>query len=125
MPAELIMRTSSRLFSIIAAAFVTLGVASCGDDYATSIDTLPPIRTTTTTLVPATTIDTNRYFYTIESGDNLNKIATKFCVPFSKLLELNSEVLPDPNNIPVDVQIELPAGMSVLGCVTETTAPGS
>lgn len=108
-------------------ALLVLGVAgaACGGDYATSIETLPPIRTTTTTFVPPTTIDTTRYFYTIEPGDNLNKIATKFCVPFAELLELNADVLPDPNNIPVDVQIELPQGAAVIGCVTETTAPGT
>ena len=120
------MRSPSRLVTIpVTALVLTVVSASCGDDYATSIETLPPIRTTTTTFVPPTTIDTTRYFYTIQPGDNLNKIAAKHCVPFDELLELNRDVLPDPNNIPVDVQIELPAGMLVLGCVTETTSPES
>ena len=120
------MRTPSRFTIIpVTALVLTVVSASCGDDYATSIETLPPIRTTTTTFVPPTTIDTTRYFYTIQAGDNLNKIAAKFCVPMAELKELNVEVLPDPNNIPIDVQIELPQGAAVIGCVPETTSPGS
>lgn len=119
------MRTPSR-FVVIPTTLIVFAVGglACGGDYATSIETLPPIRTTTTTFVPPTTIDTTRYFYTILPGDNLNKIATKHCVPFAELLELNADVLPDPNNIPVDVQIELPQGAAVLGCVVESTVPG-
>ena len=120
------MRTPSRFTFIPATALVlTVVAASCGDDYATSIETLPPIRTTTTTFVPPTTIDTTRYFYTIQSGDNLNKIAAKFCVPLSELVKLNVAVLPDPNNIPADVQIEIPSGVALIDCVPATTAPES
>lgn len=119
------MLPPSRLLAICTVAISMVAFASCGDDYAISIDTLPPIRTTTTTLVPATTIDTTRYFYTIEPGDNLNRIATKFCVPLEELKALNVKVLPDPNNIPVDVQIEIPTGLAVLGCATDTTSPDS
>jgi len=120
------MRTPSRLVTIpVAALVLTVVSASCGDDYATSIETLPPIRTTTTTFLPPTTIDTTRYFYTIQSGDNLNKIAAKFCVPLSELKALNVEVLPDPNNIPADVQIEIPTGVAIIDCVPGTTSPDS
>ncbi len=120
------MRTPSRLVTLPVAAIVLAVIAaSCGDEYATSIETLPPIRTTTTTFVPETTIDTTRYFYTIQSGDNLNKIAAKFCVPLSELKALNVLVLPDPNNIPADVQIEIPTGVAMVDCVPATTAPDS
>ncbi len=118
------MYLTKRLIRLTAAATIlVIGSAACGEDYANPIETLPPIRTTTTTFVPETTIDTTRYFYTVQPGDNLNKIAVAQCVPLAMLKELNADVLPDPNNIPVGVQIEIPSNVAVIDCVSATSAP--
>lgn len=96
---------------------LVLAGAACGSDANTALDTLPPIRTTTTIFVPETTIDTTRYFYKIQPGDNLNRIAQDRCVPLTELIAINRDVLPDPNNVPAGATIEIPQGVAMEGCV--------
>lgn len=117
------MNLPTRAFLITLVAVVPAALAACGGDGG-ALDTLPPIRTTTTTTVPLTTIDETRYFWEIKPGENLNMIAQAFCVPFQALLDLNRVNLPDPNNVPAGAMIEIPKGMQVIGCTPkETIAP--
>lgn len=120
------MRAASRAVLIPAALLVpalAFGACGIGDDDA--VVTLPPIRTTTTTVVPSTTIDTTRYFYEVQSGENLNIIADRFCVPYQELLNANRVELPDPSLLQVGQMLEIPQGFQVIGCIpaSETTAP--
>ena len=120
------MRAPSRVVLLPVAALlpaVVFGGCGIGDDDA--VVTLPPIRTTTTTILPPTTIDTTRYFYEVRSGENLNSIAAKWCVPYQELLKANRVELPDPSLLQVGQMLEIPQGMEIIGCVpaSETTAP--
>lgn len=120
------MRIPSRVLLIPLAALipaVMFGACGIGDDDA--LVTLPPIRTTTTTVVPSTTIDNTRLFYEVKSGDNMNSIARRYCVPYQELLNLNAATVPDPSLLPVGAMVEIPRDMRVDGCTlaSETTAP--
>jgi LysM repeat protein len=119
------MRLPTRVLLITAAVLLpAVAVTACGED-GSSLITLPPIRTTTTTVVPVTTADTTRYFYEIKEGENLNMIAQKFCVPITELIALNRSILPDPNSVPAGATIEIPKGVRMVDCIpaSETTAP--
>jgi spore germination protein YaaH len=102
---------------------VAFGACGIGDDDA--LVTLPPIRTTTTTIAPSTTIDTTRYFWEVQSGENMNSIARRFCVPYQELLDANRSEVPDPSLLQVGQMLEIPKDVRVMGCVlaSETTAP--
>lgn len=120
------MRAPRRIVLLPVAAVVSaLAFGACGIGGDDAVVTLPPIRTTTTTIVPATTIDTNRYFYEVKEGEHLNSIADKFCVPYDELLEVNSQELPDPGLLQVGQMLEIPKGVKVIDCVpaSQTTAP--
>ena len=105
---------------VSALAFGACGIG--GDD---ALVTLPPIRTTTTTIVPSTTADTTRYFWEVQPGEHLNSIADRFCVPYTELLEINAEQLPDPGVLQIGQVLEIPRGVRMADCVpaSETTAP--
>lgn len=120
------MRMPSRVLVIPLAALipaVVFGACGIGDDDA--LVTLPPIRTTTTTVVPSTTLDTTRYFWEVQAGENMNSIARRFCVPYQELLDVNRAEVPDPSLLQVGQMLEIPKGVRVVGCVlaSETTAP--
>ena len=120
------MRPPSRAVLLPVAALVgALAFASCGIGDDDAVVTLPPIRTTTTTIAPSTTIDTTRYFYQVKPGENLNLIATKFCVPYQELLKVNRVELPDPSLLQVGQMLEIPQGVQVIDCVrqSETSTP--
>lgn len=120
------MRAPHRVVLVPAAAFASaLAFGACGIAGDEAVVTLPPIRTTTTTVVPATTVDLTRYFYEVQPGDHLNSIADKFCVPYDELLEVNSEELPDPGLLQVGQMLEIPKGVKVIDCVpvSQTTSP--
>lgn len=107
------------------AAVAPLALGACGVGADGAEVTLPPIRTTTTTVVPPTTVDTTRYFYEVLPGDHLNSIAKKFCVPYSELLKVNREALPDPGLLQVGQMLEIPKGVQVIDCVpaSQSTSP--
>lgn len=67
-----------------------ISLASCGAEQSNALDTLPPIRTTTT-IPPSTTLppDLRRKFYEVKAGDNLSEIARSFGVPASEIVKLN------------------------------------
>lgn len=120
------MRFPTRAVLIPAAVLAAaVGFGSCGIGDDDAVVTLPPIRTTTTTIVPPTTIDTTRYFYEVKSGENLNIIATRFCVPYQELLSANRVELPDPSLLQVGQMLEIPQGVQVIDCVpaSQSTAP--
>ncbi len=107
-------------------AAVTFAACGLGDDE--SVVTLPPIRTTTTTIAPSTTLDERIIFYTVKSGESLSAIAAKFCVPRDELIKRYEERFPgkDPNALPEGATIELPnPRIYVLTeCEPEATVPG-
>lgn len=78
-----------RLILLPAAATGLLALVACGDDGGAGLDTLPPIRTTTTQSTTSTTVDTRRKFYEVKPGDNLAEIARSFGVPASEIARLN------------------------------------
>jgi LysM repeat protein len=120
------MRVPSRVLLILLAVLVpAVGFGACGIGDDDALVTLPPIRTTTTTVAPSTTIDTTRYFWEVQSGENMNSIARRFCVPYQELLDVNRADVPDPSLLQVGQMLEIPQGVRVVDCVlaSETTAP--
>lgn len=122
------MRAVSRALWIPVAVVVpVIGLAACGigDDDATV--TLPPIRTTTTTVAPSTTIDERIIFYEVKAGESLSRIADKFCVPRDEVIKRYQERFPDrdPNAVPEGATIELPNPRIYVmtECVPEATVP--
>ena len=68
----------------------TLGLVACGTTDQASKETLPPIRTTTSTSAPATTtIPEGTRFYVIKRGDTLAAIAASFSVTVQSIVDLN------------------------------------
>lgn len=121
-PRRLMMR---RLLLPPIAALVLVGVAACGSDDAGSAETLPPIRTTSTVSTTTTTLNTNRRFYTVKPGENLNLIARSFDVPLKALIDLNRSILPDPDNVPAGVTLEIPSGVEMIDDLPTTSTTGS
>jgi LysM repeat protein len=97
----------------IVGTLIALAV-SCGASDGLGVETLPPIRTTTSATVTSTTISTDRKFYTVKRGDNLNLIANAFQVPLAALIELNKDTISDPNNVPAGVMLEIPRGIELI-----------
>ncbi len=96
-----------RLVVLPALTLVLLGVVACGTSNGGAIETLPPIRTTTTVSTTSTTVDTRRRFYEVKSGDNLSEIARRFEVPRSELVKIN-ELENDGSLIQVGQILEIP-----------------
>ena len=69
----------------------------CGSDQGSAFDTLPPIRTTTSTTSTTVPVDERRKFYEVKAGDNLAEIARSFQVPKSEIVRINN--LPDNGEI--------------------------
>lgn len=78
-----------RLVFLPALASGLLAIVACGGDEGAALDTLPPIRTTTTQSTTSTTIDTRRKFYEVKPGDNLAEIARSFGVPATEIARIN------------------------------------
>lgn len=103
-----------RLAILPSAALVLVVGAACGAPDPSAIETLPPIRTTSTIATTSTTINTDRIFYTVKRGDNLNLIASSFEVPLQALIDLNRSVVSDPDNVPAGVTLEIPTGIQLV-----------
>ena len=82
--------------------------AGCGTTDEASRQTLPPIRTTTSTSTTSTTIPDDR-FYTIQRGDTLAVIAAQFKVTVQAIVELNG--LDNPDDIQAGQTIEIPSNV--------------
>jgi LysM repeat protein len=94
----------------LSAPFVVLVAfaAGCGTTDEASRQTLPPIRTTTSTSTTSTTIANDR-FYTIQRGDTLAVIAAEFQVTVQSIVELNG--LDNPDDIQAGQTIEIPSNV--------------
>ncbi len=105
-------------------AFATaaVGLVACGAGEPSSLGTLPPIRTTSTTSTTTTVVDERIRLYTVESGDNLSRIAASFGVPLSFLIEANEDQITDPNNVPPGVTLKIPPYVIVDELPTTTTS---
>ncbi len=107
--------------AVVAAGFVAVAGGCTEGGTATDAPTLPPILTTTT--VPASTtlnLVDQRRFYTVETGDNLTRIAARFGVAVEELMAKNG--IRNPDAISVGQVLELPES-AVLA--TTTVAPSA
>ena len=64
-------------------------LVGCGTSEGNAFDTLPPIRTTTSTSTTTTLPDGRRKFYEVKPGDNIADIARSFQVPRSEIVRIN------------------------------------
>ncbi len=95
-----------RLGLLAAVAMVLPLIAgACGDD-TSSGGTLPPIISTTTTTTIVETTTTVPQFYTVEAGDTLDKIATKFGVTRDALMAANG--ITDPDHVELGEKLTIP-----------------
>ena len=98
--------------------------SACGDD-TSSGGTLPPIITTTTSTTILETTTTVPKFYTVQSGDTLDKIAAKFGVTRDELMAANG--ITDPDHVELGEELTIPAPASatttVAGETTTTVSP--
>lgn len=98
---------SGRLLISVPVALGAL-VVGCGTTDEASKQTLPPIRTTTSsTTTPTTTFPEGQKFYTIKRGDTLQIIAASFSVTVQSIVDLNG--LSNPDAIQAGQTIEIPS----------------
>jgi LysM repeat protein len=103
-------------------SLLVLGLAACGTTDQASKETLPPIRTTTSTVAPATTtIPEGARFYKIKRGDTLAAIAASFNVTVQSIVDLNG--LENADAIQADQTIEIPSNVVVIDELPTTGAP--
>lgn len=99
-------RFPSRLVLLAGLALGAAVLAACGTSTGDSLDTLPPIRTTTSTTVPPTTIDPRERVYIVQPGDNVNEIARAYEVTAAGIIELNG--LPPNGEIRPGQELKIP-----------------
>lgn len=104
--------TMPRIASLAIIAVAAPLLAACGDQLDAAVDTLPPMRTTTTTTSLPDSPDTRRKFYEVQAGDNVNDIARRAQVPAQEIIRLNN--LPENGYLQVGQIIELPADMVLI-----------
>ncbi len=110
------------LLSAVAIVF-PLVAGACGDDASSSKETLPPINTTTTSTTLNITTTTVRRFYVIQSGDTLNKIASRFNVLLADLVTMNG--ITDPEHIEIGQELEIPPEKVVIDTLPAATTSSS
>lgn len=71
--------------------FVVVGLVplGCGTSQSNAIETLPPIRTTTSTSTTTTTPDTRDIVYIVQPGDNVADIARDYEVTAAMIITFN------------------------------------
>ncbi|MFW2335798.1 LysM peptidoglycan-binding domain-containing protein [Ilumatobacter sp.] len=94
------------LLPVLAVGLVALG--ACGSDEPQAFETLPPIRTTTSTSTSTSIVDERIRLYTVKRGENLSLIARSFDVPLQFLIDANEDQINDPNNVPPGVTLKIP-----------------
>ena len=99
-------RFPSRLVLLPCVALGAVIAAACGTSTSESLDTLPPIRTTTSTTTPSTTVDPREIVYVVQSGDNVNEIARAYETSAALIIELNG--LPPDGRIQPGQELEIP-----------------
>lgn len=103
---------------------VLVVAASCGGGDEATLDSLPPIRTTTTMSTTSTTIDTRTKFYEVKPGDNLAEIARSFQVPASEIVKIND--LPDGGQVlQIGQVLEIPADIVLVDELPDPDASSS
>jgi LysM repeat protein len=107
---------------LLAGFFIALPMVAtaCGDD-ASSGGTLPPIITTTTSTTVITTTTTIPQFYTVQSGDTLDKIANMFGVTRDALMAING--ITDPDHIELGEELQIPPPAPETTTTSSTVAP--
>ena len=111
-------RTTSPAFAVArsapvagaAAALVVgaLAIGGCGGDEGSALDTLPPIRTTTSTTSTTVAVDERIRLYVVKEGENLSMIARAFEVPLDTLIDYNADEIGDPNTVQPGTTLEIP-----------------
>ena len=106
----------TRLIVLPAVALIGLN-AACGGSSSSVLDTLPPIRTTTSLATTTSTTDPRERIYIVQPGDNVNEIAKAYEVTAQGIIELNGlgedgEIQPGQElkipNVRVDLTLPTP-----------------
>lgn len=105
-PATSLRPSRAWLLPVLAVGLVVLG--ACGSDEPQAFETLPPIRTTTSTSTSTSIVDERIRLYTVKRGENLSLIARSFDVPLQFLIDANEDQINDPNNVPPGVTLKIP-----------------
>ncbi len=82
-----------RLVVLPLAALVLATAVACGSSDDGAIETLPPLRTTSTLATTSTTTDPRDVVYIVQSGDSVSEIARSYQVTARMIVEFND--LPD------------------------------
>jgi LysM domain len=114
-------RRLDRLLILPALVVGFLVVVSCGAAETSSLSTLPPIRTTSTTSTSTTVVDDRIRLYTVKGGDNMSRIAASFGVPLQFLIDANADQVADPQNVQPGVILKIPPYVIVDELPTTTT----
>jgi LysM repeat protein len=102
-----------RLILLPALATVFVATVACGSSDDGAIETLPPIRTTSTIATTSTTVDLRRRFYEVKPGDNLSEIARRFEVPRSEIVKMN-RLADNGNLLQVGQILEIPTDIVLI-----------
>ncbi len=100
------------------------GIAACGSDEGGALDTLPVIRTTTSTTTTSTVPDARRKFYEVKAGDNIADIARSFQVPRSEIVRINN-LADDGAIIQIGQILEIPTDVVLVDTLPEIGATSS
>jgi len=95
-----------RLTFPIVFALLPFVAMACGSEATNSLETLPPIRTTTSTSTTSTSIDPRERIYIVQPGDSVNKIASAYQVRAQGIIELND--LPADGTIQPGQELRIP-----------------
>lgn len=116
---SLARRVVARSVVIPSIAVAVVGIAGCAGEQST-LETLPPIRTTIAQATTTTTIDDRRKFYEVKSGDTLADIARSFAVPTSELAALND--FQDGQVLQIGQLLQIPTDVVIIECLPEPPA---
>lgn len=121
-PVPRISRRLVRTITLTAVGVALAAMTGCGGDGAGALETLPPIRTTTTVATTTVPVDDRIRLYTVKAGDNLSRIAAAFEVPRQFLIDANSDKFDDPNNLQPGVVLEIPPYVVIEELPTPSTS---